>query len=248
MEYTIAQEFELPSKGKVYSKEINPKVKLRSMTTEEEMKRLGHSPYVYKMFSEMIDDCLVDKPNISTYDMCLGDYQYLLYKLRSVTYGPEYSFQSICPNCGNIVDNTINLDSLEINEYDESLSKLMEFELPISKKIIKIKLQTPRMLDEVEKLTKEQNAKSSNSIESAILFNIMTLIDTVDGVVYEDIKKEVFVRHLPMKDTNTILQRAKKIISKIGIDTNVKCTCSKCKNDYSISLPITGEFFGPSED
>ena len=80
MEYTIAEEYELPSKGKVYSKEVNPKVKLRSMTTEEEMKRLGHSPYVYKMFSELIDDCLVEKPNISTYDMCLGDYQYLFYK------------------------------------------------------------------------------------------------------------------------------------------------------------------------
>lgn len=248
MEYTIAEEYELPSKGKIYSKEVNPKVKLRSMTTQEEMKRLGHSPYVYKMFSEMIDDCLIEKPGISTYDMCVGDYQYLLYKLRIVTYGSDYKIQSICTNCGNLNTQTVNLDKLKTNTYDESLDKLMEFELPVSKKIIKLKLQTPRMLDEVEKATKEQNSKSSDLIESAVLFNVMALIDTIDGVPYDDIKKETFVRNLPMRDTNTILQKAKKIISKIGLDTTVTCTCSNCKQNYEISLPITGEFFGPSED
>lgn len=248
MEYTIAEEYELPSKGKIYSKEVNPKVKLRSMTTQEEMKRLGHSTYVYKMFSEMIDDCLIEKPGISTYDMCVGDYQYLLYKLRIVTYGSDYKIQSICTNCGNLNTQTVNLDKLKTNTYDESLDKLMEFELPVSKKIIKLKLQTPRMLDEVEKATKEQNSKSSDLIESAVLFNVMALIDTIDGVPYDDIKKETFVRNLPMRDTNTILQKAKKIISKIGLDTTVTCTCNNCKQNYEISLPITGEFFGPSED
>ena len=248
MEYTIAEEYELPSKGKVYSKEVNPKVKLRSMTTEEEMKRLGHSPYVYKMFSELIDDCLVEKPNISTYDMCLGDYQYLFYKLRTVTYGPDYVIQTICPNCGNVNKITVNLDKLDINTYDESLGKLMEFELPVSKKIIKLKLQTPRMLDEVEKLTREQNSKSSDSIESAVLFNVIALIDTVDGVMYDDVKKETFVRHLPMRDTNFILQRAKKIITKIGVKTTINHTCEHCNQGYELALPITGEFFGPTED
>ena len=248
MEYTIAEEYELPSKGKVYSKEVNPKVKLRSMTTEEEMKRLGHSPYVYKMFSEMIDDCLVEKPGILTYDMCVGDYQYLLYKLRIVTYGPEYIVQTICNSCGEINTVTIDLDKLKTNAYDESLLKLMEFELPVSKKIVKLKLQTPRMLDEVEKATKEQNSKSSDNIESAVLYNVMALIDTVDGVPYDDVKKETFVRHLPMRDTNVILQKSKKLITKLGLDTIITHTCEHCKQDYQFALPITGEFFGPSVD
>lgn len=248
MEYTIAEECELPSKGKVYSKDVNPKLKIRSMTTQEEMKRLGHSQYVYKMFSEMIDDCLVEKPGIPVYDLCVGDYQYLLYKLRTVTYGPDYKVETICPICGNINRLTINLDKLKINTYKDSLSKLMEFELPVSKKIIKLKLQTPRMLDEIEKATKEQNSKSSDLIESAILFNVMALIDTIDGVVYDDIKKETFVRNLPMRDTNLILQRSKKLIKEIGLETTINHTCEHCKQEYPLSLPITGEFFGPSED
>lgn len=249
-DWTIAEEFTLPSKGKVYpaEKKVNANIKLRSMTTEEEMRRLGHSPYVYKMFSDMIDECLIEKPNIKTYDMCLGDYQFLLYKLRTVTYGPDYNIQSICPLCGELNKITVNLDDLKINSYDESMNKSMEFELPVSKKLIKLKWQTPRMLDEIEKLTREQNSQSSNAIESAVLFNVMYLIDTIDGVEYDDVKKENFVRKLPMRDTNSILQHAKKMMGKLGIDTTFTHTCESCNQEYSASLPITGEFFGPTED
>ena len=220
--WTLAEEFTLPSEGKIYpaEKKVNAKVKLRSMTTEEEMKRLGHSPYVYKMFSDMIDDCLIEKPGISAYDMCLGDYQFLLYRLRQVTYGADYKIQSVCPYCGELEKMTIDLNSLEIHSFNDSIGKSLEFQLPVSKKLIKLRWQTPRMLDEIEKLTKEENSKSSDSIESAVLYNVMYLIDTIDGVVYDDVKKELFVRHLPMRDTNYILQKAKESLSKIGLVTN----------------------------
>lgn len=249
-DWTIAEDYTLPSKGKVYpaEKKVNANIKLRSMTTEEEMKRLGHSSYVYKMFSDMIDDCLVEKPGISAYDMCLGDYQFLLYKLRVVTYGPDYTIQSYCPLCGNINKITVNLDNLKINSYDDSMNKSLEIQLPVTKKMIKLRWQTPRMLDEIEKLTKEQNSKSSDASESAILFNTMYLIDTIDGVASDDTRKELFVRQLPMRDTNYILQKAKKLVGQIGIDTTFTHTCEHCQRDYKVTLPITGEFFGPTED
>ena len=41
-DYTIAEEYKLPSEGKIYSVPFDPKVKLRSMTVQEEMKRQIH--------------------------------------------------------------------------------------------------------------------------------------------------------------------------------------------------------------
>ena len=79
MTYTIKEDFTLPSHGKLYDTQINDNISLRSMTTLEEMKRLAPSEHPYKMMSEVIDDCLIDKPGISAYDMCIGDYQFLLY-------------------------------------------------------------------------------------------------------------------------------------------------------------------------
>ena len=248
-DWTIAEEFTLPSKGKVYSQDVNPNIKIRSMTTEEEMKRLGHSPYIYKMFSNIIDDCLVEKPNISTYDMCIGDYQFLLYKLRSVTYGPDYEVATMCPHCGNKNTIKVNLDKLKTNSFEDSMKKYMEFELPVSKKLIKLKLQTPRMLDEVNRKTKELQEHSSDiDSEPAILFNVVSLIETIDGQVISEQKLENFVRKLPMKDTNFILQNSKKLIMGIGIDTTISHTCESCNNEFKLQLPITGEFFGPSID
>ena len=39
--YTIAEGYELPSKGKIYSVPVNSHVELRSMSARDEMKRLS---------------------------------------------------------------------------------------------------------------------------------------------------------------------------------------------------------------
>ena len=52
--YTIAEDYELPSEGLIYETHINPHVKLRSMTTREEMRRLNKTSTPYKTLSEII--------------------------------------------------------------------------------------------------------------------------------------------------------------------------------------------------
>ena len=245
--YTIAEEYELPSKGKIYDGKVNPIIRLRSMTTEEEMKRLNHSDSSFKVFSEIIDDCLLDDIGIKAYDLCVSDYQYLTHKLRVVTYGSDYPIQTICPICGKINEQTINLDSLKVVEYDEKLNKYRDVALPITKKRIKIRMQTPRLLDWVTKKAKEISEKTNISQEqSAFLYTIMSLIESVDGENMDEIKLEQFVRKLPMRDSNYILQCANKL--NFGIDTKIKCKCKNCKSEYESLIPITGEFFGPSID
>ena len=245
-DYTIAEDFALPSKGKIYNKVVNPTGRIRSMTTEEEMKRLGHTDSPFKMLSEIIDDCSLDKIGISAYDLCESDYQYLLYKLRTVTYGSEYPIVAICPVCGAKNDLTINLDTLKVTEYDEELSKYLNIVLPVSKKRIKLRVRTPRLLDWVTRKAEEINEKTNSDKreESAFLFNIISLIEKVDDEVLDEFKLEAFVRKLPAGDSNYILQCANKI--NFGLDTSVKCKCKKCKTDWVSQIPITGEFFRPT--
>ena len=84
VDYTISEIFTLPSNGLVYDPPVAPEITLRSMTTADEMRRLSTSEYQYKPMSDIMNGCIVDGPKLSTYDMCLGDYQFLLYKLRIV--------------------------------------------------------------------------------------------------------------------------------------------------------------------
>lgn len=248
--YSIAEEYTLPSLGKVYAQKINPVVKLRSMTTEEEMKRLAPSDRQYKNLCEIIDDCMIEPIGISSYDMCVADYQFLLHKLRVVTYGSEYKTMSSCPFCNSLNENSMNLNELEVKECSlEEIEKYTEFDLPKTGKRVRITLQTPRMIDDIAARNKELKKKTKGAFrDSTLIFTLASLISTVDGQYLDPVKKEDFVRALPMMDTNYIMKYAQKLVESFGIDPTIWLTCDMCGLDYTSHFRISGEFFGPSVD
>lgn len=249
-DYSIAEEYTLPSLGKVYSENVNPVVKIKSMTTTHEMRRLAPSERAYKTLCEIIDECLVENPGISSYDMCLADYQFLLHKLRVVTYGKDYKLEFSCPYCGTKEEATIDLDALEVTQAaNDNYGDLQEFILPKTKKKIRIKMQTPRMIDQISIQSKELDKKSKGTQgDTAFLFTIEYLIDTVDGEELDSVQKERFVRALPMMDTNYIMKKAQKLVESFGIQTSIERECPVCGLDYTGSFRFTKEFFGPSID
>lgn len=248
-EYTISEECTLPSKGLVYTQSVNPNLKIRSMTTEEEMKRLGHSDLPYKILPEIIDDCLIEKPGIKTYDMCIADYQYLLFRLRVATYGSKYKISTICPICGKINEQEIDLDSLKVTPYSEELNKYLTIEsLPKSNDKIELRMQTPRLLDEIVSKKNKLANKSEITGDPAFLFTLQSLIAKVNDVVYDPIKLDSYIRRMPAADSNYIMKVAKKLNDSFGLDTTQTCKCTQCGGEFNYQLPITGEFFGPDID
>ena len=247
-ETNIQEVFTLPSKGKIYDVDFNPKVTLRSMTTMEEMKRLSHSDSEYKVMAEILDDCIQEELPISTYDMCIGDYQFLIQKLRIVTYGPEYKMTIQCPNCGEIVESTVDLDDISLNEYDENTDNRL-IELPISKDKIKLKYQTPRMLDLIKEKSKEMKRKSKElSLNYDLMYIIMSYIDELNGEKINEIKLEAYARKLNMKDVYYLLQEGDKLNKKVGLDTSVIAKCKNCGYEVVTTFRIQPEFYGPTFD
>jgi predicted RNA-binding Zn-ribbon protein involved in translation (DUF1610 family) len=248
-ETTIQETFTLPSKGKLYETEFDPKITLRSMTTMDEMKRLSPSDSEYRTLSEIIESCIAEKLPISVYDMCMGDYIYLLHKLRIVTYGSEYKMVITCPNCGEIVNSIVDLDKELVIEYDPKNYEDMEITLPVTKKKILLRLQTPRMFDNIKDQAKELKMKTKDdSMNYELLFGTMSYIAKIDGSNVNDIQKEAFVRKLPMKDVYYILQKGAKFNGKVGIDTSVIAKCPKCGYECVTSFRPGQEFFGPTFD
>ena len=244
--FPIVEEFTLPSLGKVYGREINPNISLRSMTTAEEMRRLAKSDRPLQQMASIIDDCLVDKPGISAYDMIMGDYVFLLHKLRITTYGPEYKMSAVCPFCSTATTETINLDDLFVMQYDDEINKYREFDLPVSHNHITLRMQTPRMVDDVELQTKEAQKHISKPVDSAFLFVLKAVVDTVDGIVLDRFKKDEFLRNLPMRDANYISQYAEKLNNYIGIDTRIIFACDHCGMEYPTTFRANNEFFRPA--
>lgn len=255
--YTIAERYTLPSHGLLYDSDINPDIKLRSMTVRDEMKRMApaNDGTIYRVLAEVIDDCLVEKPGISSYDMCIGDFQFLMHKLRIVTYGPEYKISCRCPNCGNYDDYVVNLEDLSLDELkDFDKDKYLKLELPASKKIIELNYNTPRILDNIEKEVdrvakqyKKQN-KVMSDVDWHLLYQLVYAIKTVDGQKLSVTQKETFCNNLVGRDYNAIINALDKLDQKVGLGLMFEVKCNQCGLNMSVPFRLTNEFFRPSSD
>lgn len=247
--YTITDTFELPSRGLVYDKKVEPFITVRSMTTQEEMLRLSPSDLQYKNLCLMIDSCIVDKIGISSYDMCMADYQYLLQKLRIVTYGPMYDVVTVCPSCGMHNKEQIDLSQIEVKKLSEdvNINDLQKIHLPVTDVDVEIKFQTPRMFDIATYNNKEYKQKASDSAtDQTTVFLIQELIKTIDGKAPNKLKLTQWVRELPMKDTNILLASVEKLNKTFGIVNEIKCQCNLCLMPFYTAIRADREFFRPS--
>lgn len=246
--YTIAETYTLPSLGKVYDVEVNPQVTLKSMTTEQEQKRLAITDFPYKMLCEIIDDCIVDDIGISSYDMCIGDYQFLLYKLRTVTYGPEYKMDARCPYCGYTRTESISLDDLVPIMYTDEFENYRKMVLPKTQEEITLRVQTPRMLDNIVDGAREHKKKFPDSSDYSLTLTLKNLIEKVNGKKPDPMKVLDWIKQLPMADVNTIITYAEKLNGMIGLDTKLVFKCDLCGLYHDSSLSISKEFFRPALD
>lgn len=252
--YTTSERYILPSHGLIYDKEINPEVKIRPMTVKDEMRRLAPSTdgSLYRNMAEIIDSCLVEGPGISSYDLCAGDYQFLLHKLRIVTYGPEYKVECRCPLCGDNDEHVVNLEDLKLTELKEfDKEKELTIKLPVSQKTIELNIITPRILDAIEKdsaralkQSKQNNATISNDFH--VLYQLVHAIKTVDGVKLNAVEKETFCQKLVGRDFTAIINRLDALEEKVGLGATIQVHCNNCGYDMATSFRITSEFFRPT--
>jgi hypothetical protein len=246
--YTIMEGYNLPSRGEIYDKPVNAHVELRSMTARDEMKRLSPSVTPLKTLADIIEGCMLEKPAIKVYDMCLGDYEYLLHKLRVVSYGSKYAITVGCPHCDELVDTEADLDALEVKEFDlDEFNELRNITLPKSDHRLTLRVQTPRMIDDLDLKVKEMKRKFKNaSVDFESLLKITMAIDLIDGNKLGQIELENFVNNLPALDFQKLTQAIDKLNAYIGINTAIDLTCDKCGGDIRTYFRFGSEFFRPT--
>ena len=247
-DYTIAEGYTLPSRGKIYSENVNPHIELRSMTARDEMKRLSPSSTPLKTLADIIEGCCIEKPAIHVYDMSLGDYEYLLHKLRIVTYGEDYKVALRCSDCGEMIETVAKLDQLGVKEFDENLvQELQTFSLPSSGRIITLNFLTPRRVEEMEVKVKDMKRRyKTATIDFETLVRVLCNIDLVDGEKKAEHELEQFITNLPARDLQKILNNIDKLNQQIGLDNILYLTCPKCGEEVTTFFRFGPEFFRPT--
>jgi hypothetical protein len=246
--YTIGEGMTLPSKGLIYKEKVNPYVELRSMTARDEMKRLSPSTAHFKVLADIIEGCMIEKPAVHVYDMALGDYEYLLHRLRIVTYGDEYKLGVRCSNCNEIIEATAHLEELVVTEFDETkFEELSTIKLPKKGDTITIKFQTPRMLDEIEAEVKELKRKFKTAdISFDLLVLLKNVIDTVNGEKFSNSQLENYINNLPALDMTKIVNAVDELNALVGIENELRVNCNKCGGEVVTYFRFGPEFFRPT--
>ena len=247
-DYTIMEGYELPSKGKIYTENVNPHVELRSMTARDEMKRLSPSSTPLKTLADIIEGCCIEAPAIHVYDMSLGDYEFLLHKLRIVTYGEDYKVALRCPECGEVIEAVTKLDQLGVKEYNEDeVKELQTFTLPKSNRLVTLNFLSPRMVEEMEVKVKDMKRRyKSATIDFETLVRLLVNIDLIDGEKKSETELENIITNLPALDLQKILNNIDKLNQKIGLDNILYLTCPKCGEEVTTFFRFGPEFFRPS--
>ena len=247
-DYTIMEGYELPSQGKIYDRAVNPHVELRSMTARDEMKRLSPSSTPLKTLADIIEGCCIEKPAIHVYDMALGDYEFLLHKLRIVTYGEDYKVVLRCSECGETIEAIAKLDQLSVKEFDEEkIKELRTFTLPKSGHIVSLNFLSPRIVEEMEVKVKDMKRKyKTATIDFETLVRLLTNIDTIDGEKRAEHELENIITNLPALDLQKILNNIDKLNQQVGLDNILYLTCSKCGEEISTFFRFGPEFFRPT--
>ena len=247
-DYTIMEGYELPSKGKIYTENVNPHIELRSMTARDEMKRLSPSSTPLKTLADIIVGCCIETPAIHVYDMSLGDYEFLLHKLRIVTYGEDYKVALRCPECGEVIETITKLDQLGIKEYnEEEIKELQTFTLPKSNRLVTLNFLSPRMVEEMEVKVKDMKRRyKSVTIDFETLVRLLVNIDLIDGEKKSETELENIITNLPALDLQKILNNIDKLNQKIGLDNILYLTCPKCGEEVTTFFRFGPEFFRPT--
>jgi hypothetical protein len=244
-------------------------VSIRKMTTREESILLEQGTQVSDRISQIIKQCckLPDKAvqgGLQHDDLLVSDRLAILIGLRIVTFDGRYTFQWQCDQCR--APNKAKMDLVEaldeitpkkvverlvkkgkVTEDDAAAFVLTE---PVKVKLTDAKkevgLRFLRGKDE-EKLTRfARKARSGNSPDTDVLsYRLGLQIDTVDGVKLTGSVRDEFLRSLTMRDTREIDIALDAY--ETGIDTTVYLDCNACGASNEKALPMTAEFFRPTE-
>ena len=236
------EEVELPSKGKLYSKD-NPlssgKVEMKYMTAKEE-DILTNQNYISKgvVIDKLLQSLIVNK-DINYNDLLIGDKNALMVAARILSYGKDYEFT------WDGQQQTVDLSTLQNKPLNEDLYKSGEnnfsFTLPHTDNQITFKLLThgdDKKIDAEIKGLKKIDKQGTHEVTTRLAH----MITSINGSEEKKDIREFVKGYLLAKDAREL----RNYYSEISPDVDMKVYLDNSGGgEEVVDLPIGLNFFWP---
>ena len=127
-----SEEIELPSRGILYTNKDLKKGKLHVrtwLTGEEKLIDKFSKGNFYNILKRLVQNVVEEK--VSVEELTIGDFFYVLYWIRSLSYGSKYRTEVTCPKCGTVVRPIVDMWNYKVT-YLEELVEPITYTLPVS--------------------------------------------------------------------------------------------------------------------
>lgn len=161
-------------------------------------------------------------------DILAIDANYILFKIREISYGPEYKFVIGCPACGSEQNFSVNVDKLPVERLEDTGPVTMT--LPILGKEVVVRRAT-------------RADKQWMSDGEVLLDSLWRFVKSIDGHDRRDVISKV-IPNLAAGDVDTLVGAV--TAKDYGLQTTIRIKCNDCGHDGPIELPLTQGFFSVS--
>lgn len=245
----ITETYKIPSLGKLYGEDFPDSVTIRTMTTFEEKMRLGNQGF-WRTMVNILNAVVTEPKDFDAENLTLFDFYDLMYKMRTVSYGPIYKVKVTCPECGKPTICNVNLDELKVEYLPEDFEEPYEVgPLPRSGDVLQCKFI--RVSDSMrnEKKAQEILKKSPDyQGDPSYILNLASQIVGINGETKPIKEIEMYVERMAAMDSAYMQQVIAKKTEGIGLSTECHDICSSCGTELIFELPFNSEFFRPTFD
>lgn len=240
---------EVPSHGYLYRGLTDDKdvtkgiVKIRPLTLAEE-KILTTDRFVQQgvALDMVLENCI--KSDVDPVELLSSDRVYLLFYLRGMSYGLDYTFDVKCYHCGHNFQQEVQIDQLPVTEWGskEDAQEPIEGVFPMSGAAFKARFM--RGKDEQELVAKERELRNFSEADSGASDSLLLLIDEItlsDGETLGPADKEDFINHMVAGDTDYFREVLRE--RSCGIQPMDHIYCPRCQGELEFNVPLGRNFF-----
>ncbi len=234
---------DLPSKGLFYP-ETSPlrsgRIELHYMTAKHEDILTSANLIQKGVVLDKLIDSLIATKGVKSADLLVGDLNAVMVASRILGYGKDYEITVPCPACGEMVTQDVNLAELDNENIPEDGSARFDITLPISKKVVTVKLLTRGDELAIEKETKAMKKVNSEVITEATT-RLKYIITAIDG---ESNRGKIWeaVDNMLVRDARYLREQYRSRVPDVNFNVVIDCTCGAGE---TMRLPIGTNFFWP---
>ena len=218
----------LPSRGKAYVNcDESVMIKPFTFAQERKLRSIKTTNQGTKIINSLVEDCV---QGLDYDSMTLEDKNYVLFKLREISYGDDYTITAECSECNNVNKLVVKISEVPVKYAQDDYKEPFTVTLPDSEQ--QIRFVSPRCKD-------EEYLESMDKLTDNLWRFALSVGEYSDKKIIK-----AFLEATTVKDVAFFREELGR--DRYGMNKDMSYECAACGAVTGSLIPFTESFFSVS--